>query len=428
MAISRPFLLALLGAALLGATFFAVQSARDTSTDDAAPAAQSQPAQAQPAERPAPAANPEETLAAAFSTANLESASFDAKLSVDFRKETGTIRLSGAFDTIGAKGIPKLAVNLKTHAPREQDVNLGFVTTGDKAWFTDGDRGYAVPQQAWDQVVEASEKGAGAQQQLPLPVNPEHWLRDVKSEGSETVAGVETDHVSGRVDPASAVRDLLELAEQSGQAPAAVIPEGFEQRINNFVKRADFDVWVGKEDETLRRLTADVVLAVPGQGPIEAALTVDLTKVGEPQRIEAPAKVVRGLPDGRLGEFTQGFLSGVAATTGADPTAVTAAASNSPRLFRRALDQKRKVVLFFSQGAADDRATASAVRALERRSKKVLVLEDHVDNVDSYGKLVEQLSVYQAPAIVIVGRSGNARLIEGYVDAGVLGQEVADAR
>ena len=56
------------------------------------------------------------------------------------------------------------------------------------------------------------------------------------------------------------------------------------------------------------------------------------------------------------------------------------------------------------------------------------MLTDDVDNVDAYGKLVEQLNVYQAPAIVIVGRSGNARLIEGYVDAGVLRQEVADAR
>ena len=43
MAISRPFLLALVGAVLLGATFFAVQNARDTSGDAAAPAEQ-QPA------------------------------------------------------------------------------------------------------------------------------------------------------------------------------------------------------------------------------------------------------------------------------------------------------------------------------------------------------------------------------------------------
>jgi hypothetical protein len=37
MAISRPFLLALLGAVLLGASFFAVQNARDTATEGAEP-------------------------------------------------------------------------------------------------------------------------------------------------------------------------------------------------------------------------------------------------------------------------------------------------------------------------------------------------------------------------------------------------------
>ncbi|MGH2744141.1 MAG: hypothetical protein ACRDLY_02490 [Thermoleophilaceae bacterium] len=425
MAISRPFLLALLGAVLVGATFFVMQTARDNSADDAAPSAEAAPEQAAaPAE---PVATPEQTLATAFSTSKLESASFDAKLALHFEGETGTVRLSGAFENPGAKQMPKVALNVKTHAPREQDLDVGFVTTGDKAWFTEGDTGHAVPAGAWSQVVQAREQGTGTQQQLPLPVNPEHWLRDVKSEGTETIGGVETEHVSARVDAPTALRDLLEFAQQGGQAPAGILPEGAEERINDFVKRAEFDVWVG-DDDALRRLTADLELAVPGRGAIEAELALDLTKIGEPQRIAAPAKVAPGLPGGQYGELTRGFLSGVAVSTGADPAAVTAAASTSPRLFRRALDQKRKVVLFFGQGAADDRATADAVHALERSNKQVLVLTDHVDNVDAYGKLVEQLNVYQAPAIVIVGRSGNARLLEGYVDAGVLRQEVADAR
>jgi hypothetical protein len=422
MAISRPFLLALLGAVLVGATFFAMQNARDNSADDAAPAGQAAP-EAAPAE---PVATPQQTIATAFSSDKLDSASFDAKLLMRFRGETGTVRVSGAFENPGAKQMPKVALNVKTHAPREQDLDVGFVTTGDKAWFVESGTGHAVPAGAWSQVVKAREQAAGAQQQ-PLPIDPEHWLRDVKSEGTETIDGVETEHVSARVDAPTALRDLLELAQQGGQAPAGLLPAGAAQRINDFVKRAEFDVWVG-QDDALRRLTADLELAVPGRGAIEAELTLDLTKVGEPQRIAAPAKVDPGLPGGQFGEFTRGFLSGVAATTGADPTAVAAAASNSPRLFRRALDQKRKVVLFFGQGAADDKATADAVHALERSNKKVVVLTDDVDNVDAYGKLVEQLSVYQAPAVVIVGRSGNARLLEGYVDAGVLRQEVADAR
>ena len=57
-----------------------------------------------------------------------------------------------------------------------------------------------------------------------------------------------------------------------------------------------------------------------------------------------------------------------------------------------------------------------------------MVLTDDIRNVDRYGKLLEDLGVNQAPAIVIIGRSGKAQLIEGYVDGPSLVQVVADAR
>ena len=62
------------------------------------------------------------------------------------------------------------------------------------------------------------------------------------------------------------------------------------------------------------------------------------------------------------------------------------------------------------------------------RQTKALVLSDDVRNAKRYGKLVEDLGVTQAPAIVIVDRGGKARLIEGFVDAESLVQDVADAR
>jgi hypothetical protein len=67
------------------------------------------------------------------------------------------------------------------------------------------------------------------------------------------------------------------------------------------------------------------------------------------------------------------------------------------------------------------------MRDVDRRTK-ALVLTDHVDAVERYGKLVEDIGVSQTPSIVIIDRSGKARLIEGYVDADTLTQAVADAR
>jgi hypothetical protein len=67
------------------------------------------------------------------------------------------------------------------------------------------------------------------------------------------------------------------------------------------------------------------------------------------------------------------------------------------------------------------------VRAVDGRTK-ALVLTDHVDGVERYGKMVEDLGVSQTPSVVLIDSTGDARLIEGYVDTDTLAQAVADAR
>ena len=103
--------------------------------------------------------------------------------------------------------------------------------------------------------------------------------------------------------------------------------------------------------------------------------------------------------------------------------------TNSHLKAERAVADNRKVVIFFQNPKGiDDRAVAKSVRALDRRTKSVVVLTDDVRNADRYGSMVEDLGVNQAPAIVVIGRSGKASLIEGYIDAESLVQVVADAR
>jgi len=103
--------------------------------------------------------------------------------------------------------------------------------------------------------------------------------------------------------------------------------------------------------------------------------------------------------------------------------------TNSHLKAERAVADNKKVVIFFENPRAlDDKAVAASVRSLDRRTKNVVVLSDDLRNVDHYGKLLENLGVTQAPAIVVIGRSGNAQLVEGYVDGPTLVQVVADAR
>lgn len=416
MAISRPFLLAVLGAVLLGVTVLAVQSSR-TASDDTAPAA----LQAQPAPAPAEtstAAAPEATLKAAFDLGGVESARFDARLRFTGRAGSGSFGMSGAFDTAGPGAVPDFDVVARVGSGGRQ-VSGGLVSLGGKAYFVRGDTGWRVPREVWGPLVEQlSGGGASAQAQSPLDLNPETWVRDVKSEGTQRLSGVETDHVSARVDPRAVMNDISQAARQSG---GEVPDTGVLARA---VQRADIDVWVGTDDQIMRRLSAVLVVARGGRFELD----VRLSDVNEPQKIEAPAHVRAGAPAGPLGQVAEALVGGINGVTGESSASLAVLTSPNPRRAARAVRDHRKVVILFrNPRGLDDRAMTSVMRSVDGRTKAV-VLTDHVDAVERYGKLVEDLGVSQTPSVVIIDRSGKARLIEGYVDSDTLTQAVADAR
>jgi hypothetical protein len=417
MAISRPFLLALLGALLLGATFFAVQSARDSAGDDDAPAAQ----QSQPAEQaaaPAPAASPEELLKAAFQGAEVESAAFDAKIAARGDDSRVSLELSGAFERGAANDVPEAEIDFQLAADRARTQG-GFVSLGDEAFFTRGDTGWRVPDEAWTPLVQAAASGAGAQpQSIALPFDPQAWIRDVESEGTETLDGVETTHISAAVDVERVFEDVAGLARQNG----APLPSARDA--GRLVERAEFDVWVGNEDRVLRRLSADVAFAARSQ----ISFDLELTGVNRPQEIEAPANVRQGMPAGELGRLAQGIVTGISGLGGGESASLAALTSRNPQRAARAVaDGQKVVILLENPDGLDDRAMRGVLRQLDARTR-ALVLTDDVEAVDRYGSMVEDLGVSQTPAVVLIDSRGTARLIEGYVDTDTLAQAVADAR
>jgi hypothetical protein len=108
-----------------------------------------------------------------------------------------------------------------------------------------------------------------------------------------------------------------------------------------------------------------------------------------------------------------------------DPATVT----GLPGPVAEALSHRHVVVLFFTQrGPADDTATRQSVRALKARGGRVSVFSDKIANLSRYHRVVGDLGVAAAPAVVIVGRDLEARLIEGFVDKESLLQQVRDAR
>jgi hypothetical protein len=418
MAVSRPFVLALLGVVLLAAAFFAVQNARTASSEDPAPA-----------EAPAPRLTPKQQLDAAFRNDDLESARFEGELSFRSLGERRGIEISGAFEDRGRKKMPVVDIQVRVDVESSgRGLDAGFLTTGDRAWFTRGDTAYAVPQDPWDKIVEAREGATTPAHAGPeLKLEPGDWLRKVNSERGAEIDGVDTTHLSADVDAAAAAAQVLKEMGGAGQLPLE-LPAGIEQRFAKTFGDARLDVWVGK-DEIIRRLRFELTGRGDGGRRVQMELRFELSDVNEPQDVSAPVKAVTHLPGGRYGPFAAGLLAGIGSAAGVDASALGVPNTNAHLRAERAVAKGRKVAIFFANPRGlDDQAVHVAVRALDRETKDVVVLTDHVGNVDEYGSMVEDLGVSQTPAVVVIDSRGSALLIEGYVDPESLVQVVADTR
>ena len=93
-----------------------------------------------------------------------------------------------------------------------------------------------------------------------------------------------------------------------------------------------------------------------------------------------------------------------------------------------ALGRDHVVVFFFTTpGAADDTGARVAVDEIDG-TKGVKVIRAGLDDVGAFRPMLAQLEISQVPATAIVRPGKKAVLLQGFVDAGTLRQNVADAR
>jgi hypothetical protein len=230
--------------------------------------------------------------------------------------------------TIRVRGVPQLdrPIRVRAHGPYRSaknqppefdidlsigvegggaSINTGRISVGDRSFIKFQGGFYEVPR---DQVDAANKAFAGGRERRSrvrgARVNPRAWIASAKDEGDEEVAGVETKHVSGQLDVKRMVTDLNSFVVRAGKslgAGAAVpkpLPQATLEKIAQVVRNPTFDVYVGKEDERIRRLSTNVQLTVPEADRQQARgieggsleLTIEFRKVGKPQKIEAPAQ------------------------------------------------------------------------------------------------------------------------------------------
>ena len=215
------------------------------------------------------------------------------------------IQASGPFRTNSGK-LPSADLELKVGTDGGgQTVQTGFLSTGDRAFVKFEDVYYEQPA-AQVRAANASIRKAGSRSLRSLGLDPRGWLSEAEEKGDERVAGVETNHVSGRLDVSALLNDVNEFVERSGaaltgatgEAPPKPLSKEDIRRVSEAVDDPSFDVYVGKEDDTIRKVSGRLEFDVPeesrsGLNGIEGGsleFSVEFADVNGDQEIEAPAK------------------------------------------------------------------------------------------------------------------------------------------
>jgi hypothetical protein len=235
--------------------------------------------------------------------------SMDIELKVDGveqLKNPITVKLNGPYRSNGSKKIPSADFDLSI-AGGGQTFNAGVVSTGDNAFVSFQGTDYEVGEDSVSDVnkqIARSSAQRGKRSLSELGVNPLDWVKDASEEGEEDVAGVKTTHVSGGLDLARLLDDLNEVVDRASKLGAGAAPapqkltDQQKKQIESVVKDPKFDVYVGKADNTVRRLSADLKLEVPesarsrlgGAEGGSLSFSIEFANVGGQQKIQAPTK------------------------------------------------------------------------------------------------------------------------------------------
>jgi hypothetical protein len=249
------------------------------------------------------------------------------------------IEASGPFRSNQGK-LPSVDLELKIGADGGgQTVTTGFLSTGDRAFVKFQDVYYEQPRSQVRKANEAIARKSGRRSSLrALGLDPRTWLSAGKDEGEEEVAGVETRHVSGTLDVEAVMRSLNRFVRRSGaaigdatgQQPPEPLSAEDIRRIGDVVKDPTFDIYVGKDDDIIRRVSGRIEFDVPQDsrqdlGGVEGGsleFSVQFENVDGNQKIEAPASArpLSDLTRSLGGEAALGTLGTYGGSEGAETT------------------------------------------------------------------------------------------------------------
>jgi hypothetical protein len=293
-------------------------------------------------------ANATDTLNKAFSTP-IKSARIDLEVSIKLdgiKQLQDPIKLSvqGPYATGGQETIPKADWDISASAAG-QNFSAGFISTGQNAWVQFQGQSYEIGSAAVAQINQQVKQAAGTNKKKGLSqfgIDPRNWLDNAKSEGTDKVAGVDTNHVSATLNVSKLLDDLNKIVKKAGGtitgASAAQLTPAQKKQIQDVVENPTFDVYAGKDDNVIRRLSADIAFKVPSDKQAQVgglkggtvSFSIEFADVGKPQTITPPqnAKPLSDLTS-QLGGLS-GLLGGGTGSSGSGSSGSSGSSSGTP--------------------------------------------------------------------------------------------------
>ena len=191
------------------------------------------------------------------------------------------------------------------------DFEGGLIVTEENAFVEYQGQAYEVGASVFQRFKALSERSARQAQSNQdassifeqFGVDPQAWLTNLSNEGYEDVEGTETIHIHGDADVEQIFSDFVEDRPSSVPGNAAPrVDQAQLDQVKSAIQEASLDVYSGKDDHILRRLSLSLTIEPPADAgatvsSVDVDLSVTLSDVNEPQEISAPedAQPISGL-------------------------------------------------------------------------------------------------------------------------------------